>query len=147
MECAGMRASTSLNQANGSMPDRLQEAMKLRNTAAVLPPLSLPKNVQLPRPSAISRLARSVAPLSITNSPSSRKRVSASRWTLWQNLRLQLQQILVELADQPRRYSLAQCQPLLRRQRQRLGSAPLLHTGVRSGAAPVPCVARRIPTP
>ena len=44
-----MRESTSWNQANGSTPHRLQEAMKLRNTAAVLPPLSLPKNVQLPR--------------------------------------------------------------------------------------------------
>ena len=32
-----MRESTSRNQANGSMPDRLQDAMKLRNTAAVLP--------------------------------------------------------------------------------------------------------------
>ena len=73
-----MRESTSRNQANGSTPHRLQEAMKLRNTAAVLPPLSLPKKVQLPRPSAMSRLARSVAPLSISNSPSSRKRVSAS---------------------------------------------------------------------
>jgi hypothetical protein len=44
-----MRESTSWNQANGSTPHRLQEAMKLRNTAAVLPPPSLPKNVQLPR--------------------------------------------------------------------------------------------------
>jgi hypothetical protein len=35
--------------------------MKLRNTAAVLPPWSLPKKVQLPRPMAISRLARSVS--------------------------------------------------------------------------------------
>src|SRR5215475_9389592 len=61
MECAGIRESTSRNQANGSMPHRLQEAMKLRNTAAVLPPPSLPKKVQLPRPSAISGLARSVA--------------------------------------------------------------------------------------
>jgi hypothetical protein len=34
----------------------------------------------LPRPSAMSRLARFVAPLSISNSPSSRKRVSASHW-------------------------------------------------------------------
>ena len=78
MECPGVRESTSWNQANGSTPDRLQEATKLRSTAAVLPPLSLPKNVQLPRPSAMSRLARSVAPLSISSSPSSRKRVSAS---------------------------------------------------------------------
>ena len=29
MECAGMRESTSRNQANGSTPHRLQEAMKL----------------------------------------------------------------------------------------------------------------------
>jgi hypothetical protein len=35
------------------------------------------EDVQLPRPSAMSRLARSVAPLSISISPSSRKRVSA----------------------------------------------------------------------
>src|SRR5271165_4149819 len=67
-----MRESTSRNQANGSTLDRLQEAMKLRSTAAVLPPPSLPKNVQLPRPMAMSRLARSVAPLSISRSPSSR---------------------------------------------------------------------------
>ena len=34
MECDGMRESTSRNQANGSMPHRLQEATKLRKTAA-----------------------------------------------------------------------------------------------------------------
>ena len=39
-----MRESTSRNQANGSTPLRLQEAMKVRSTAAVLPPWSLPKN-------------------------------------------------------------------------------------------------------
>jgi hypothetical protein len=39
--------------------------MKLRSTAAVSPPSSMPKNVRLPRPTAISRLARSVAPSSI----------------------------------------------------------------------------------
>jgi hypothetical protein len=44
-----MREST-LNHSNGSTPHRLQEATRLRNTAAVLPPLSLRKNVQLPRP-------------------------------------------------------------------------------------------------
>jgi hypothetical protein len=48
MECAGMRESTSPNQANGSTPHRLQEAIKLRNTAAVWPPLSLPKNDSKP---------------------------------------------------------------------------------------------------
>ena len=61
-----MRESTSQNQANGSTRQRLQVATTLNRTAAVLPPLSLPKNVQLPRPIAISRLARSVAPLSIS---------------------------------------------------------------------------------
>jgi hypothetical protein len=48
MECAGMRVSTSQNQANGSTRFRLQEAMKLRSTAAVLPPLSLPKKEEGP---------------------------------------------------------------------------------------------------
>jgi len=40
MECAGMRESTSWNQANGSTPQRLQEATKLRSTAAVFPPVA-----------------------------------------------------------------------------------------------------------
>jgi hypothetical protein len=66
-----MRDSTSSIQANGSTLQRLQEPMKLRNTAAVLPPPSLPKKVQLPRPSATSPFSRSVAPLSISNSQSS----------------------------------------------------------------------------
>jgi hypothetical protein len=34
MECAGMRESTSRNQANGSTPHRLQEVMKLREFPA-----------------------------------------------------------------------------------------------------------------
>src|SRR5436853_4986988 len=41
-----MRDRTSRNQANGSTVFRLHISMKLSNTAAVLPPLSLPKNVQ-----------------------------------------------------------------------------------------------------
>ncbi len=65
-----MRESTSLNQANGSTPARWQEATKLRNTAAVFPPRSLPKKVQLRRPTAIPRMDRSVALLSISRSPS-----------------------------------------------------------------------------
>ncbi len=67
-----MRVSTSRNQAKGSTALRLHIAMKLNSTAAVLPPLSLPKNVQLPRPMAMSGFSRSVAPLSISPSPSSR---------------------------------------------------------------------------
>jgi hypothetical protein len=35
-----MRESTSRNQMNGSTPERLHDAIKLRNTAAVLPPWS-----------------------------------------------------------------------------------------------------------
>src|SRR5215475_12446334 len=38
---------TSLNQVKGSIPIRWQDATKLRSTAAVLPPWSLPKNIQL----------------------------------------------------------------------------------------------------
>jgi len=44
-----MRASTLWNQANGSVFRSSQEEMKLRSTAAVFPPLSLAKKVQLLR--------------------------------------------------------------------------------------------------
>ena len=50
---------------------RSQEATKLRSTAVVLPPSSLPKKIQLFRPTATPRMARSVALLSIARSPSS----------------------------------------------------------------------------
>ena len=101
MECDGIRESTSWNQANGSTPHRLQEAMKLRNTAAVLPPPSLPKKVQVPRTSAMSRLARfrgAVVDLQFAVFQKARYRFpliqriahrGAGR-TLWQNLRLPL---------------------------------------------------------
>ena len=65
-----MRPSTSRNQANGSILTSSQEETKLRSTAAVLPPLSLPKKVQLFRPTAKLRNDRSVALLSIDRSPS-----------------------------------------------------------------------------
>jgi hypothetical protein len=42
-----MRESASGNQANGFARLRLQDAIKLRSTAAVFPPLSLPKKAQL----------------------------------------------------------------------------------------------------
>src|SRR6185437_6764483 len=45
-----MRESTSANQAQGSILHRLHDAIKLRSTAAVLPPLSLPKKVQFRGP-------------------------------------------------------------------------------------------------
>jgi hypothetical protein len=61
MGWSAMRDRTSLNQAKGSTPARWQEATKLRSTAAVLPPPSLPKNSQLFRPTATPRMARSVA--------------------------------------------------------------------------------------
>lgn len=50
MGCSAMRPSTSRNPANGSMLTSSQEETKLRSTAAILPPLSLPKKVQLLRP-------------------------------------------------------------------------------------------------
>src|SRR6516225_1734132 len=57
---SAMRDSTSRNQANGSTFTNSQEDIKLRSTAAVLPPRSLPKKVQLARPTAKQRKARSV---------------------------------------------------------------------------------------
>src|SRR6266849_1353492 len=77
MGCAAMRKSTSWNQANGSTFASSQDATKLRRTAAVLPPRSLPKNVQLLRPTAQPRSARSVWLLSIDRSGSAQYCVSA----------------------------------------------------------------------
>jgi hypothetical protein len=48
-EWPATRASTSANQANGSTFTSSQEVTKLRSTAAVRPPRSLPKKVQLLR--------------------------------------------------------------------------------------------------
>ncbi len=45
-----MRANTSRRQANGSKWWRFEVAMRVERTAAVRPPLALPKNVQLLRP-------------------------------------------------------------------------------------------------
>jgi len=42
-----MRSRISRNQANGSIFASSHDVTKLRRTAAVFPPLSLPKNVQL----------------------------------------------------------------------------------------------------
>jgi hypothetical protein len=61
MGWVAMRERMSLNQAKGSTPNRWQEAVKLRRTAAVVPPWSLPKNIQLLRPTATPRMSRSVA--------------------------------------------------------------------------------------
>ena len=72
MGWAAMRERTSLNQVKGLTSVRWQEATKLRSTAAVWPPWSLPKNVQLFRLTATPRIARSVALLSISRSPNRR---------------------------------------------------------------------------
>ena len=71
MGWVAMRERMSLNQAKGSTPTRWQEAVKLRRTGAVLPPWSLPKNIQLLRPTATPRMSRSVALLSMLRFPSS----------------------------------------------------------------------------
>src|SRR5579871_1134360 len=68
MGCEAIRDNTSLNQANGSTFTSSQEATKLLSTAAVLPPRSLPRNVQLLRPTAQPRRDRSVWLLSIDRS-------------------------------------------------------------------------------
>ena len=60
MECSAIRESTSRNQANGSTFTNSQDVTKLRNTAAVLPPRSAPKKLQLARPTAKQRNVRSV---------------------------------------------------------------------------------------
>jgi hypothetical protein len=54
--------------------------MKLVSTAAVLPPLSLPKNVQLRRPTAMPRKLLSAPLLSMARSPSSVYRRSAAQF-------------------------------------------------------------------
>ena len=59
--CVIRRDNTSLSQVKGSTPMRWQDATRLRKTAAVLPPSSLPKNVQFARPTAMPRIARSTA--------------------------------------------------------------------------------------
>ena len=50
MECVAIRERTSRNHAKGSTFTSPQEETKLRRTAIVLPPRSLPRNVQLLRP-------------------------------------------------------------------------------------------------
>src|SRR5579863_4160308 len=121
MECAGMRESTSCNQANGSTPHRLQEAIKLRNTAAVAAEEGPVAAAQ--RDIAVGSFRGAVVNLQLAIFQKACQRLpliqriahrGAGR-ALRQNLRLQFQQILVELAEQPRRYPLAQYQPLLRR--------------------------------
>lgn len=60
-------------KANESTFTSLQDAMNVqKKTATVFPPWSLPKNIQLPRPTAIQRKERSVALLSIERSPALR---------------------------------------------------------------------------
>jgi hypothetical protein len=56
-----MRLSISLNQANGSIFTSSQEVTKLRRTAAVLPPFSLPKKVD--RQIAVAAIARERRPV------------------------------------------------------------------------------------
>ena len=102
-----MRPSTSRNQANGSIFASSQEVTKLRSTAAVLPPLSLPKNVQLLRPTAKPRSDLSVPLLSIRdrrrrNSASAPSSSSACRRRLSclafrQHLLADRQQVLMQL--------------------------------------------------
>jgi len=73
-----MRESTSRNQANGSTPHRLQEAMKLRNTAALLPAIIAAKECPVAAAQGDLAIGPFRTPLSISNSPYSRRTVSAT---------------------------------------------------------------------
>src|SRR5687767_15726712 len=60
MECVAMRDRISRNHSNGSMFTSSHEETKLLRMAMVLPPRSLPRNVQLFRPTATPRSDLSV---------------------------------------------------------------------------------------
>lgn len=74
---SAMRARTSASQVRASTSLSLQVSISVNMAAARLPPLSLPQNVQLRRPTAMPRTARSAALLLMQSLPSSRKRVKA----------------------------------------------------------------------
>jgi hypothetical protein len=59
--CVLTRSITSRRYANGSTLRLLHVAVKLIQVAAVRPPLSLPQNSQFFRPTAIGRIAFSLA--------------------------------------------------------------------------------------
>jgi hypothetical protein len=73
----GNARDTSWNQAKGSTFTNSKEVTKLLSTAAVLQPRSLPKKVQLARPAAKQRSARSVTLVSMDRSGFSQYRVRA----------------------------------------------------------------------
>ena len=68
--CVGRRSSTSRRYAKVLMRRCLHVAVKLNSTAAVWPPLSLPRNNQLIRPMPINFNVRSLRLLSMCKSPS-----------------------------------------------------------------------------
>jgi hypothetical protein len=73
-----MRESTSWNQAKGSTRQRLQLAMKLINTAAVLPPSSLPKERPVRAADgdvAVDALGGAVVDFQVTILQETRKRI------------------------------------------------------------------------
>ena len=70
-----MRWKTSRRHSKRSTPRRLHVVVRLVRMAAVRPPLSLPRNVQLRLPTAIPRRLRSAPLLSISRSPSSQYRL------------------------------------------------------------------------
>lgn len=80
-----IRDRTSLTHKKGSIAARWQDATKLRSTAAVLPPSSLPKKTQLLRPTATPRIARSVALCRLQDyavcSGAKKPLIAFARWT------------------------------------------------------------------
>lgn len=75
-----MRWNTSRRYSNGSMSRRLHVAVMFVTIAAVRPPLSLPRKVQLRLPTAIPRRLRLPPLLSISRLPSSQYRTSPSQF-------------------------------------------------------------------
>jgi len=72
----GNRANTSASQARGSTSLSLRVSISVYIAAARRPPASEPAKVQLRRPTAKGRIARSAALFVKHTRPSSRKRVN-----------------------------------------------------------------------
>src|ERR1051325_2564572 len=77
--CSGNRASTSASQARGSTLLSLQVSISVYIAAARRPPASDPAKVQLRRPTANGRIARSAALFVAHARPSARKRVNEAQ--------------------------------------------------------------------
>jgi hypothetical protein len=152
-----MRERKSRNQPSGSTPDRLRDAMKLRNTAAVLLPLSLPKKSSC---RGLARCRGWLAPWRPYRSPTHHVRESASAPPT--DSGHSERQRRKDSSAEPAAGTRADIDEAFRPPVTiRAGAMPTFappsatapwrapppHTGVRFRSAPVQCVAGWIPTP